>query len=179
MCMNNINTNVVFFNGINNSSEQLDLLNVCKGIPKVKARRSLNDNNVLIIDNLSFVLSINANEKLDLKDEKNSNPLNTFVFNEDYEIVCRLTETTSGDFMDLGHFDVSPTKESEYLNKLCRNIYSRNFICSFDNARVKVPPTDKNLCVLKINIRHKAKGTEKENTWIIQSLHPIELVFKR
>lgn len=180
MCMKNINTNITFFENVQNKADDDDFLNISsvpKKFPKIKAV-DLNSNS-LEIEELSFLYSVNAIEKTD----DNGNPIhdngeeasNTIFFAEQYEVCFRITETSSGRFIDLENFTF---RADEKHIKLCRKIYNDMMVCKYQHVGVERPPEGKNMCVLKVLIRHIPAGVESDSIkWIVQSIHPIILDF--
>lgn len=173
MCMRNINTNVLFFSGGLTPSDSergtVDMYAVYKEIPSVHAK--LIRDGVLGIDSLSFMISINAIEPTSGPHlDEGENPKNTVFFDHKYELCFRLSETTSGKFVDLDTFAFVP---QEAQVSLCRKIYSKKFLCQYQNVSVAVPPEGKDLCVLKILIR---PADDAQANWVVQSIHPVRLV---
>ena len=85
-----------------------------------------------------------------------------------YEILLRLTEPSTGKFVDLDSYEFTPAKEQITL---CRKTYSQMISCRFSRVSVAKPHNDNNLCVLKVLVR---RGGSDEK-WIVQSMHPIRM----
>lgn len=147
-------------------SDTVNIYGACKEIPTVSAIKSSEDG-VLEIASLKILLSINALERLrdpiHLNDETKENSI---YFSEHYQMRLRLTEPSSGKFVDLYTEDFCP-----YTSKisLCRNIFSKKEFFQFKNISVAVP-TKGDYCVLKVLVHHSSSSK-----WIVQSIHPIKL----
>lgn len=168
MCMKNINTNILFFEEINSSksnSELINLYGLTKDMPEVNVKD--NDENTLIIPRISLMLSLSATDKGSEKDK------NTIDFNKTYRICIRITETTSGQCVDTVQFDIHPCEEEI---SLCRKIYSKRTMYRLENVIVAKPPKDKNLCVFKVLIQEVVNGNISEENWIAQSMHPVRMI---
>lgn len=172
MCMKNINTDVILFNKIlSNEADinNINLLGISKDIPIVHATKV--NEKLLRIPDLDIFLSISAAEKINTDSKKpihedNETPADTFFMDEKYRLRLRVTETHSGKFFDLDTITIVPN----YVT-LCRRIYSQKSLLHYSNVLVSMPPEGKDLCVLKVLIQH-----ESQETWIIQSMHPIRLI---
>jgi len=168
MCMKNISTDILFFDDVSISKANIDSLNlhgVTKEIPEVEVKEYNEDK--LIIPQISLMLSINATEK------KPSSETNAIDFSKTYKICIRVTETASGDCVDIVQFDIKP---GESQLSLCRNIYSKRAMYRVENIIVTKPPQDKDLCVFKVLIQEVVDGTISEDKWIAQSMHPVRMV---
>lgn len=171
MCMKNISTDILFFDDViisKTDTGSLNLYGVTKEIPKVEVKQ-YSDKNKWIIPQISFMLSINATEK------KPNTEINAIDFDKIYKICIRVTETTSGDCVDIVQFDIKP-KESHF--SLCRDIYSERTMYRVENIIVTKPPHDKDLCVFKVLIQEVVNGTVSEDKWIAQSMHPVKMIVK-
>jgi len=174
--MKNVNTDVVLFdNVLPNEAEgkNIDLLGISKEIPAVRANKD--KEGLLIIPKLDIVLSISATENIDAEKnpvhEEGETPADTFFMNERYKIRLRVTETHSGQFIDLDTINIDPAQK---LITLCRRIYNQKGVYQYRNVPVATPPEGKDLCVLKVLIQHE----KAPDRWIVQSMHPIRLVVK-
>lgn len=175
MCMKNVNTDVIFFSDVDTSVESRDktitIYGANRGIPEIPTVRV--DDNTLRIQTLSFMVSINAVERKGSPElpahDAGDSPDNTIYFSNQYEVCFRITETSSGRFIDLDTIDFVP-EENQVV--LCRKIYSKKMLCRYHNISVARPPEGKNYCALKVLIRHS--GTP---SWTVQSMHPIEMKF--
>ena len=116
MCMKNLDTNVVFFSGadaLKDAPENvMNIYGMSKGIPSVSVV-SLNDE-LYGIEALSFMLLVNAIERKEepYHDEGDTKD-NTVFFDETYEILLRLTEPSTGKFVDLDSYEFTPAKEQD------------------------------------------------------------------
>lgn len=124
-----------------------------------------------VVCQVYLMISINAIEPTSGPHlDEGENPKNTVFFDHKYELCFRLSETTSGKFVDLDTFAFVP---QEAQVSLCRKIYSKKFLCQYQNVSVAVPPEEKDLCVLKILIR---PADDAQANWVVQSIHPVRLV---
>lgn len=174
MCMKNVNTDVVLFNSVlpnELDTKNFDLLGICKNTPAVRAEKIREG--LLRIPKLDIVFSISATEKIgdDKKPihESSETPKNTFFMDERYKIRLRVTETHSGKFFDLDTINIVPIDKTITL---CRKIYNQKGIYQYRNVLVATPPDGKDLCVLKVLIQNE----NEPDRWIVQSMHPIQLV---
>lgn len=168
--MKNLNTDVTFFSEAEmispSHSGTVNIYGACKETPIVSAIKSSEDG-VLKIASLKFLLSINALERLrepiHFDDETKENSI---YFREHYHIRLRLTEPSSGQFVDLFTEEFCP-----YTSKvsLCRDIFTKKEFFHFQNISVAVPKKE-NYCVLKVLVHHSSNSE-----WIVQSIHPIKL----
>ena len=171
MCMKNLDTNVVFFSGadaLKDAPENvMNIYGMSKGIPSVSVV-SLNDE-LYGIEALSFMLLVNAIERKEepYHDEGDTKD-NTVFFDETYEILLRLTEPSTGKFVDLDSYEFTPAKEQITL---CRKTYSQMISCRFSRVSVAKPHNDNNLCVLKVLVRRGGSDEKR----IVQSMHPIRM----
>lgn len=174
MCMKNVNTDVTFFTtaNISNNPNIINLIEAKKDVPTLLAKKI--DNHTLVIPELNFLLSINANERSgNNPHETIDTPENTLFFNETYRIRLRITETSSGNFLDLSTQIIEPSKEN--IN-LCRKLFFKKITCNYQNICVTAPPENKDLCVLKVLIQHVSKDPNLQSSeWIVQSIHPMRL----
>lgn len=163
MCMKNINTDITFFSDVDT------LLEVQKEPPLIPA--TYLDENILEIPTISFLLSINAIERIhEPVHDPGDTMENAIFFNQKYELCFRLTEPTSGKFIDLDTYEFTP---AENQISLCRKIFSRKISCQYHNVKVAVPQKQEHYCVLKILVRLYSSNLN----WIVQSMHPIRLEF--
>lgn len=163
MCMKNINTDITFFSGMDTSLE------VQKEPPLIPAIYL--DEDILEIQTISFLLSINAIERIQEPVHDPGDTMeNAIFFNQKYELCFRLTEPTSGKFIDLDTYEFTP---AENQISLCRKIFSRKISCQYHNVKVAVPQKQERYCVLKILVRLHNSNLN----WIVQSMHPIRLDF--
>lgn len=168
MCMKNISTDILFFEEINNSKINNNLINIygiTKEIPEVDVKE--NDEKTLLIPRISLMLSINANDKGKEKDD------NTIDFNKTYRICIRITETSSGQCVDTIQFNIKPYEDEV---SLCRKIYNKRTMYRFENIVIAKPPQGKDLCVFKVLIQEVINGTVSEEKWIAQSMHPVRMI---
>ena len=173
MCMKNLNTDVVFFQGVDVPLESQDgiinIRDVYKEYPTISASHL--DKETLEIKTLSFMLSVNAIERTQQPvHDPEDTPDNTVFFSEKYELCFRLTEPKSGKFVDLDTYSFTPEEDKITL---CRKIFSKKISCHYRKIRVALPPEGKSFCVLKVLIRRYHTSPN----WIVQSIHPIRLVF--
>lgn len=167
MCMNNINTNVVFYKtGYEYKDQQIVDLKGATNKPKVIVEPIRGEENYYSIKELDFALLVNAIQN---KNNPVKNPAEEIDLKQQYEIIVRMTETSSGEFVDLERRDLI---FSTNTIELCRYIFTDIMFFSFGNIKVHKPPMGKNLCVLKILIKLK---DDKEKSWFVQSMHPIEM----
>ena len=108
MCMKNVNTNIVFADIAASSNQtELSLQNIGKKFFIVEDERK--------ITSLSFALFVSATEDKDAPtsdvehEETNLDEKSVFKFYKEYELRIRLTETISGDFMDLTKIKFKPS----------------------------------------------------------------------
>lgn len=174
MCMKNVNTDVVLFDGVlpnKVEGKNIDLLGICKDIPAVYAKKV--EDGLLNILKLDIFLSISAIEIIDADNnpvhEDGETFADTFFMNERYKIRLRVTETHSGKFVDLDTINIDP---SQKLITLCRRIYNQKSVYQYRNVLVATPPKGKDLCVLKVLIQCE----DAPDKWIVQSIHPIRLI---
>lgn len=177
MCMKNINTDIIFFDEAELSSDekQMNLFSVIKETPTYKVKKSDNGT-VLTIPQMNFLLSVNATEKIEngeIYHEEDETPDNTFFFDSEYKICLRVTETQSRKFVDLETFDLN---QKEICKRIERRIYNKKYACQYSNVSVAIPANNEsNTCVLKVLIKRVAGEGETENKWFVQSVHPIVL----
>lgn len=168
MCMKNINTDILFFEDVNSSKLNTELLNIygiTKEMPEVEVEKI--GDNMLVIPRISLMLSINATEK------KLSTDKDAINFSKKYRICIRVTETSSGQCVDIVQFDIHPCDEEL---SLCRKIYNKKSMFRFENIIVAQPPKDKEICVFKVLIQEVIDGNLSEENWIAQSMHPVKLI---
>lgn len=173
MCMKNISTDILFFDEINNSKSDNNLINIygiTKSIPEVEVNESENDNDLLLIPRISLMLSINATDKGGNKEN------NTIDFNKTYRICIRITETSSGKCVDTVHLDIHPCEEEV---SLCRKIYNKRMFYRLENIILTKPPVGKDLCVFKVLIQEIKEGNVLEENWIAQSMHPVKILYNK
>ena len=171
--MKNVNTDIILFDDIfpNKSDGKIDLMGITKGIPAVHTEKV--EEGLLRIPKLNILFSISATEETDenkkpLHDDDET-PANTFYMDQQYQILLRVTETSSGRFADLGTLDINP---SQNRISLCRRIYHQKGLYQFQDVPVAAPPDGKDLCALKVLIQRK----DACGKWIVQSMHPIRLI---
>ncbi len=167
MCMKNINTDILFFEDAFNAKEQSELINVVgitKELPEVEATEY--DTDKMIIPQISLMLSISATEK-DSQTENNS-----IDFSKTYQICIRVTETSSGQCVDIVQFRFCPNED---VVSLCRKMYNKRLMYRVTDVLVAKPPQGKDLCVFKVLIQEVVNGTVSEDKWIAQSMHPVRL----
>ena len=172
MCMKNLDTNVVFFTSADTPKEApgsvLNVYGMSKGTPFVPVVPRGEE--LFGIQSLSFMLLVNAIErKEDPCHDDGDTPDNTIFFDEKYEVCLRLTEPSTGKFVDLDSYKFVP-KEEQII--LCRKTYSKMISCRYEQISVAKPRNDDNLCVLKVLVRKAAPDAQ----WIVQSMHPIQMV---
>lgn len=174
MCMKNINTDIVLFDDAlpNKDNERnIDLLGAAKGVPAVHAKKV--EEGLLRIPRLDILFSISATEEIDEDSRpdhgKGENAENTFYMDEQYSVRLRVTETDSGQFVDLDTFNINPSQDMIFLS--CR-IYNQKGIYQYKNVPVAIPPNGSDLCALKVLI----KNQNAPGKWIVQSMHPIRLI---
>lgn len=178
MCMKNINTDIVFFEQAELSSDekQMNLFSVNKDFPKLKVKKNITEN-VLTISQINLLLSVNATEKMEAGKpyhEEGETPENTFFFKSNYKIRLRVTEPESGKFVDLETISLAQHRDCQEI--VHRKIYNEKFACKYSNVSVAIPPDDKEgTCVLKVLVRKVPDEGEQENKWFVQSVHPIIL----
>lgn len=171
MCMKNVSTDVILFSSVDapleSQSNIFSVHGVDRGVPTVPVVYRSGD--ILGIETLSFLLCINAVERRDepVHDEGDA-PENTFFFTHKYEVCLRLTEPTSGKFVDLDTYEIEPEVDQIIL---CRKIYDKKMLCQYHNISVAEPPKGKDLCVLKVLIRLCGSNSN----WFVQSMHPIQI----
>lgn len=169
MCMKNLNTDVVFFKNVSVSgfeSDNINLYDAVKTIPVVEVKA--NDDKTWIIPQISLMLSINA-----LNDVQNEEiDENTINFGKTYAIRIRVTETSSGQCVDLGQVYIHPVEEKITL---CKHIYTKKFVCRFNDIIVTIPPQGKDLCVFKVLVQEVIDGKLSDDKWVAQSMHPVRL----
>lgn len=183
MCMKNVNTDILFFEDVSSYDNDKSIINLhsaSKGIPEISVKYLDSKKEVLVIDNLQFIFSVNANELIenDMPFHKSDeNPDNTIFFNEKYEILFRITETHSGRFFDLdGGPVIDPSNDTDKVVRLCRSMYMDKIAYKYQNILVAAPPEGKHLCVLKVLIRRKTvQPDDTVSVWVVQSTHPIKL----
>lgn len=176
MCMKNVNTDVVLFNGVlpnEVEGKNINLLGVSKGIPTVHAKKV--EEGLLSIPKLDILLSISATERTDANKDPvhvgSETSANTFFMDERYKIRLRVTETHSGKFVDLDTINIDP---SQQMITLCRRIYNQRSVYQYRNVLVVTPPEGKDLCALKVLIQCETAPDQ----WIVQSMHPMRLIVK-
>ena len=170
--MKNLNTDVIFFSGVDTTKESLgsvvNVYGMSKETPSVPVT-SVGES-LWGIQTLSFMLLVNASErKKDPTHDSGDTPENTVFFNREYEVCLRLTEPISGQFVDLGSYKFTPQKEQVIL---CRKTYSKKINCQYQQISVAKPDRDNPLCVLKVLVRLSGSNS----SWIVQSIHPIRMV---
>lgn len=182
MCLKNINTSVVFFDEATatDTISKINLNSVYKDRPDVVARYLDENKQILKIDSLQFLFSVNASEKSHIHEESET-PDNTFYFDKKYEIRFRITETHSGKFFDLADGPILDLSNSQdKVTHLCRYLYEDKMILKYENVLVAAPEIGKNLCVLKVLIRRvDDSDPELDLPWVVQSMHQIKLNIKQ
>ena len=177
--MKNLNTDIVFFTSADTPllcDNAINFIDVALKYPLIPAIQQESESGILIIPQLTFMLSINALERLSSNDsnlaqtsgEEKVNLENKIFFDLEYELCLRLSETKSGKFVDLGKDIFTPKERS--IN-FCRKVFSSKTLYQFYNINVVRPPLDKFYCVLKVLIRRAGSDSK----WTVQSIHPIEL----
>lgn len=174
MCMKNINTDIVLFDDAfpnKDNEKNIDLLGATRGIPLVHAKKA--EEGILRIPKLDILFSISATEEIGDDSKPNhgigENSENTFYMDEQYSVRLRVTETDSGQFVDLDTFNIDPSQD---MISLCRRIYNQKGIYQYRNVPVAIPPEGQDLCALKVLIKKK----DAQGKWIVQSMHPIQLI---
>lgn len=181
MCMKNINTDILFFEDVSSDDDNKNIINLhsaSKGIPEIDVNYLDENKDILVIENLQFIFSVNANELINNNvpfHKPDETPDNTIFFDEKYEILFRITETTSGRFFDLDDSPIIDPSNSDKVVRLCRSMYMDKVAYKYQNILVAAPPTGKNLCVLKVLIRRKNDENSQSSVWVVQSTHPIKL----
>ena len=177
MCMKNINTDIIFFDEAELTSDenQMNLFSVIKETPIYKVKKN-NQGDVLTIPQMNFLLSVNATEKIingNVYHEEGETPNNTFFFDSKYKVCLRVTETKSSKFVDLETFYLN---QQDVCKRIERKIYNKKYACQYSNVSVAMPPNNEtNTCVLKVLVKKVAEEGESENKWFVQSIHPIVL----
>lgn len=170
MCMKNVSTDILFFEEVNNSkvnNELFNLYGVTKEMPEVEVEET--EDNMLIIPRISLMLSINATEK-DSPTEHNS-----IDFSKTYQICIRVTETSSGQCVDIIQHTFCPNEDAITL---CRKMYNKRLMYRVTDVLVAKPPQGKDLCVFKVLIQEVKDGNTSEDRWIAQSMHPVKMIEK-
>lgn len=117
---------------------------------------------------IHLLVSITASENKSGKHENGETKFNTCFFSEPYDICIRLTETVTGQFLDLGVILFDP---QNYLQNghFCKKIAALNQACLFRDIKLYRSPFEENTdYVIKLLIRHR-----ESKDWIIQSLIPL------
>ena len=112
--MKNLNTNVVFFTNADTPKEApgsvMNVYGMSKGTPFVPVVPVGED--LFGIQTLSFMLLVNAIERKEAPfHDDGDTPDNTIFFNEKYEVCLRLTEPSTGKFVDLDSYNFVPKEE--------------------------------------------------------------------
>lgn len=177
MCMKNISTDIVFFGDLSaartDNDDFFNLYNVAKEIPCVDVRP--NDEKTWLIPRISLMLSVNAIKNINRSGDEGKDKCTDsgIDFNKKYVLRIRVTETTSGQCVDIGQLVFSPT---DGQITLCKHIYAKRFLCKFDDIVVTIPPEGKDLCVFKVILQEFKEGEPlDEDKWVVQSIHPVKM----
>lgn len=159
MCMKNINITAVPFTGF---TGDLSSGNFCG----MGGNVYVNEENKASIH---LFVSVIASENKGVPPLADETKYNTCFFQESYEICIRLTESITGQFLDLGIIYFNP---QSYLQEghYCKNIAILNQACLFRDIELyKNPFNDNTAYVVKMLIRHK-----DSQDWTVQSLTPLK-----
>ena len=165
--MKNINTNLFFIN-----SENLFVENSIPSYPVTKC-----SDTEFELKDLKIIISLNALHK---KDELGKE--NDFRFDRKYKFIVRLTELSSGSFVDI--FNTTLTPSVEYLD-LCRLVFDKKFVLHIDNILIdtkckgeKFETRDSdNVCVIKlILVEEEVYKNSSNATLTVQSIHPFKII---
>ncbi len=166
MCMKNININVVFSDIQIGDDQMLSLFNVGKPV------RVQHDDSIRKITQLSMAAFISATQSKDPKIIAKLNPDEVFTFSHKYELLIRLTETTSGKFKDIGHLDLDPAT-NDIHEGICRHTFNLTHLGIYQDISLPERKDDEKF-VIKILIRRKTDGIQEKN-WVVQTVVPFSL----
>lgn len=117
---------------------------------------------------IHLLVNISASEDKSGSHFAGETKYNTCFFEDQYEICIRLTESITGQFLDLGSILFSP---QNYLQNghFCKKIATLNQACLFRDVELyKNPFEDNTAYVIKMLVRHR-----ESKDWIVQSLVPL------
>ena len=169
MCMKNLNMNIVFCDIVSNPDNSSISLG---GIGKVFS--FVVENNVKKISQLPMVIFVSATQSKNPEIIDKLNPNTDFIFSNQYEVKVRLTETISGDFQDLGEFEIDPSKSYD-ANGLCKSTFNYTQLCLFSDVVLHNIEKSKQRYVIKLLIRQKNRNKTTDDRWIVQTIHPLQL----
>ena len=170
MCMKNVNLIALFGDVVCSDNSVLlgDILSkkfYCKMIDDKR-----------FVSQISMSVLIAATQTKDEKAAANLDPDLVFAFNHQYEIRVRLTETISGAFKDLDTFTLDPSQNAD-SEGLCRKTFNHTRLCVFPN--VDLPPKNaRERFVIKLLIRRVDPNRVTDDGWVVQSIHPLDLIFE-
>ena len=166
--MKNINLNGVFCDIIPNAdNDGVSLGNVGKKF------LILNSTTEREISQMSMAVFISATETKDDSKLINVDADNVFSFKEKYELRVRLTETSTGNFKDLGRLILDPLKFCESKG-YCRKVFNHTHLFVFTDIKLPEYKKDEHF-VVKLLIRRLDESNPDCLTWIVQSIHPIKM----
>lgn len=169
MCMKNVNMNVVFCDIISNSdSSSISLGGIGKKFSVVV------EENVKKISQLPMVIFVSATQSKKKEVVNKLDPNVEFAFAFKYEVKVRLTETISGDFQDLGGFELDPSQSFD-SDGLCKNTFNYTQLCLFSDVVLHTPQENRQRYVIKLLIRRKDEARSSDAGWIVQTIRPLEL----
>ena len=165
--MKNINTNLLFANGEN--------LLIEDGTPEFPVTKC--SDTLFKLEGLKVIISLNAlHKKGELGKE------NDFKFDRKYRLIVRLTELSSGSFVDIFNTILNPNVE--YLD-LCRLVFDKKFVLQIDNVLIdtkckkeKFETRDSNnICVIKlILVEDEIYKNDPNAVLTVQSIHPFKII---
>ena len=168
MCINNLNVNVAFIDNISRGPNNIPQ-SVCLLPNDSFISVRTNDAGERTIPELSLAVFVSATQTKNEESVAKIDSNKTFSFAATYECRIRLTETKSGDFIDLGDFEISPAN-ADISQGICRHTFN----CTYVGTCVDVPlpsKTDSEKFAIKALIRRKQENAE-EADWIVQTIFP-------
>ena len=166
MCMRNLNTMVFFIKENGDKEEQTLLLDN----PIYEVIQANSDAKSVNLSELKLVVGINSIQR---KGEPYTE--GDFNFAKYYDFLIRLTDVSSGNYVDLYQCVLQPGLEYKDLSRF---VYSKSFSVDFKDIDINISTHEhitrdsKNVCVIKILLRESGHDDKQ---WTVQSIHPFKM----
>lgn len=136
------------------------------------------DGKRIIVGTFSFALFMQAIQTKEKDSLSDINPDEKLLFSEKYSIKIRLTESKSGNAIDLDEFILCPN-DIAFNECVCCDTFKYTRVFVYNNI-VLPPKKDNEFFVVKILIKHLKDNSENDNQrqWTVQTVYPVSLVEK-
>lgn len=174
MCMKNVNLTIITADILGNrDTKSVSLGNIDKPYyyEIVNGKR-------MVVGTFSFALFMQAIQTKANDSLSNINPDEKLLFSEKYSIKIRLTESKSGNAIDLDEFILCPN-DIAFSECVCCDTFKYTRVCVYNNVILPLKK-DNEFFVVKILIKHLTDDAEKDNQkpWTVQTVYPVSITEK-